>query len=45
VLRQNADKVNPFDDDFDYATEFAKLDGKKPISRLTPPWGGILLTD
>ncbi|CAH0053707.1 unnamed protein product [Clonostachys solani] len=26
VLRQNADKVNPFDDDFDYATEFAKLD-------------------
>lgn len=27
VLRQNADKSNPLDDDFDYATEFAKLDG------------------
>lgn len=28
TLRQNADKVSPFDADFDYATEFAKLDGK-----------------
>lgn len=27
VLRQNADRVNPLGADFDYATEFAKLDG------------------
>jgi catalase-peroxidase len=28
VLRQNGDKSNPWDAKFDYATEFAKLDGK-----------------
>jgi len=28
VLRQNADKSNPLNADFDYATEFAKLDGR-----------------
>ncbi len=27
TLRQNAEIVNPMDADFDYATEFAKLDG------------------
>lgn len=27
VLRQNAPSTNPLDADFDYATEFAKLDG------------------
>jgi catalase-peroxidase len=27
VLRQNSPLVNPFDEDFDYASEFAKLDG------------------
>lgn len=27
VLRQNTEKVNPYDADFDYATEFAKLNG------------------
>lgn len=27
VLRQNADKANPLDADFDYAAAFAKLDG------------------
>ncbi|KAG0044062.1 Catalase-peroxidase 2 [Gryganskiella cystojenkinii] len=37
VLRQNADKVNPYDDDFDYATEFAKLNVaqlKKDLTKL-----------
>lgn len=37
VLRQNADKVNPFDADFDYATQFAKLDVaelKKDLTKL-----------
>lgn len=37
VLRQNADKVNPHDEGFDYATEFAKLDGNYkilPLSKL-----------
>lgn len=28
VLRQNGDASNPLQADFDYATEFAKLDGK-----------------
>lgn len=28
VLRQNAQNTNPLDADFDYATEFAKLDGQ-----------------
>jgi catalase-peroxidase len=28
VLRQNTDESNPLGGDFDYATEFAKLDGR-----------------
>ncbi|CEJ93717.1 Putative Catalase/peroxidase HPI [[Torrubiella] hemipterigena] len=35
VLRQNADKVNPNGGDFDYASEFAKLDVKQLKKDLT----------
>jgi catalase-peroxidase len=46
VLRQNADKTIPLDTDFDYASEFAKLDGRKfnwirrfELQMLTPGSG------
>ena len=32
VLRQNTDKINPLGGNFDYATEFANLDGKSSLS-------------
>lgn len=31
ILRQNADKANPLDADFDYASAFAKLDGRRLV--------------
>jgi catalase-peroxidase len=46
VLRQNADKSIPLDVDFDYASEFAKLDGREfhwigrfALQMLTPGSG------
>lgn len=46
VLRQNADKSIPLDKDFDYASEFAKLDGREfhwirkfALQMLTPGSG------
>lgn len=44
VLRQNADKVNPLDADFDYAAAFAKLDGMSPIPARRSELRSSLLT-